>query len=240
MPFGGRVYRLGKLLLLGAALGGTFVLFAGVAMRVALRSREVQVPQLAGRTLTEAASSLAAVGLVINVDELRRPDTTVPEGRVVQQEPRAGAAARRQRTIRVWLSAGPRVTTVGDFVGESERAARLRLEQDGVMVAGVTELQSPDYPTGVVVGQDPPASVNAPRVTLLVNRGADAIGYVMPDLVGLEARRSADALRGLGFRVSLTPSSATGGGPPGTVTGHTPAPGYQVKPGDAIALEVSR
>jgi beta-lactam-binding protein with PASTA domain len=240
MPFGGRVYRLGKLLLLVAALGGTFVLFAGVAMRVALRSREVQVPQLAGRTLTEAARTLAAVGLVINVDDLRRPDTTVPEGRVVQQEPRAGVAARQQRTIRVWLSAGPRITTVGDFVGESERAARLRLEQDGVMVAGVTELHSADYPIGIVVGQDPPASVNAPRVNLLVNRGAGSIGYVMPSLDGLDARRSADALRGLGFRVSLTPSLVAGVGPPGTVVRHTPAPGYQVAPGDAIALEVSR
>jgi beta-lactam-binding protein with PASTA domain len=240
MPFGGRVYSLGKLVLLGAALAGTFVLFAGISMRVALRTREVQVPQLAGRTLADAASTLAAVGLVINVDELRRADATVPAGRVVQQDPLAGEAARQQRTIRVWLSAGPRVTTVGDFVGESERTARLRLEQDGVMVSGVTELQSADYPTGVVVAQDPPASVNAPRVTLLVNRGAEAIGYVMPDLAGLDGRRTADSLRSLGFRVSLTASANTPGATTGAVVGQTPAAGFQVKPGDAIALEVSR
>jgi len=239
MPFGGRVYSLGKLLLLCAALVGTFLLFAGVAMRVALRAREVQVPQLDGRTVADAARTLTAVGLSIKVDEVRRPDTKVPQGRVLQQEPPAGAAARRQRTIRVWLSAGPRATTVADLVGQSERTARLRLEQDGVTVS-VTELHAANYPTGVVVAQDPPASVDSPRVTLLVNRGSEAIGYVMPDLLGLEGRRTADALRGLGFRVSLALSQAPTSGSTGTVVKQIPAAGFQVSPGDAISLEVSR
>ncbi|MEQ1759835.1 MAG: PASTA domain-containing protein [Vicinamibacterales bacterium] len=239
MPFGGRVYSLGKLLVLCAALGATFLLFAGVATRVALRTREVQVPQLAGRSVADAARTLSEVGLTIRVDDLRRPDAKVPQGRVVQQEPAAGVAARRQRSIRVWLSAGPRVTTVADLIGQSERTARMRLEQDGITVSAVTELRSSDYPTGVVVAQDPPATVNASRVTLLVNRGAEGIGYVMPDLVGLESRRTADALRSLGFRVSLATRGAQGV-PTGTIISQTPAAGFQVGQGEAISLEVSR
>ncbi len=240
MPFGGRVYNFGKLLLLGAALVGTFFLFAGVAMRVAFRTREVQVPQLAGRTVADAARALTDVGLAIRIDDVRRPDPKMAPGRVVQQEPLAGAAARRQRTIRVWLSAGPRVTTVADLVGQSERTARLRLEQDGVTVTSVTELHSADYPGGVVVAQDPPPSINSPRVTLLVNRGATSIGYVMPDLAGLDGRRTADALRELGFRVSLISSTPVSGVPSGTVIKQTPVTGARVGPGDAVSLEVSR
>ena len=240
MAFGGRVYNIGKLLVLCAALVATFFLFAGVAMRVALRSREVQVPQLAGQTVADAVRALGEVGLTIKVDEVRRQDAKVVQGRVVQQEPPAGAAARRQRTVRVWLSGGPRTTTVAALVGQSERAARLRLEQDGVAVASVAELHSTDYPTGVVVAQDPPPSVNASRVTLLVNRGAETIGYVMPDLSGLESRRTADALRGLGFRVSLTLSDLPAAVPAGTIVKQMPAAGFQVSAGDAISLEVSR
>ena len=48
MPLKARVWGLGKLLLLAGALAATFVLFALVAMRVALRSGEVEVPNLVG------------------------------------------------------------------------------------------------------------------------------------------------------------------------------------------------
>ena len=49
MLFRTRVWGAGKLLVLVAALLGTFVIFAAAAMRVALRAREVSVPNLAGR-----------------------------------------------------------------------------------------------------------------------------------------------------------------------------------------------
>ena len=41
-----RVWSAGKLLLLGGALAATYVLFAAASMRLALRAREVQVPEL--------------------------------------------------------------------------------------------------------------------------------------------------------------------------------------------------
>jgi serine/threonine-protein kinase len=239
MPLGGRVYSLGKLLLLSAALVATFFLFAGVAMRVALRSREVQVPQLSGRTVADATRALSEVGLTIKVDEVRRPDDKMAQGRVVQQEPPGGVAARRQRTVRVWLSAGPRVTTVAGVVGQSERAARLRLEQDGVTLASVAEIHSTDYPPGVVVAQDPPPSANAGRVTLLVNRGEETVGYVMPDLAGLDGRRAAEGLREAGFRVNISTVDSEGSSA-GAIVKQSPQAGFQVNAGDAISLEVSR
>lgn len=239
MSYSGRVFTFGKLVLLVAALTGTFFLFAGIATRVALRAREVAVPALVGQTVGNASRALADVGLAIRVDDVRRPDPAVPAGRVLQQDPPAGVAARRQRTVRVWLSAGPRATMVTNMVGQSERTARLRLEQDGVTLGAVTDLHSPDYPTDVVVAQDPPAPVNAARVTLLVNRGADTSGYVMPDLLGLEGRRTGEALRELGFRVTLTAGPVSAGGP-GAIVRQTPPAGARLRPADAISLEVTR
>ena len=57
MPLGTRVWNFGKLLLLVGALAATFVLFAVVAMRVALRAREVQVPNMIGITVASAAQT---------------------------------------------------------------------------------------------------------------------------------------------------------------------------------------
>ena len=59
MALSRRVWRAGKLLLLGGALFLTYVLFTAAAMRVALKSREVVVPSLAGKTVNDATAVLS-------------------------------------------------------------------------------------------------------------------------------------------------------------------------------------
>jgi len=240
MRLGTRVWCIGKFLILVGALGLTFLIFFGLAMRIALRAREVEVPSLAGKTVNEATRMAAAVGLGLRVDDNQRSDEKIPAGRVMQQDPLPGARARRQRTVRVWVSAGARATVVPALVGQTDRTARLRLEQDGIEVAATTEVRSPDYPADAVVAQDPPAQARAPRVSLLVNRGEEAMTYVMPDVIGTDGERAAAALRSRGFRVTITGSQPYPGVPAGTVVRQTPAGGFRVAGGQPISLEVSR
>jgi hypothetical protein len=54
MAFKTRVWSAGKLLLLGGALLLTYVLFAAASMRLALKTREVAVPSLAGLSVNDA------------------------------------------------------------------------------------------------------------------------------------------------------------------------------------------
>ena len=240
MPFGTRVWSLGKLLLLIGALVGTFFLFAAVSMRVALRAREVQVPVLVGSTVNNASQSLADLGLSLRIDPNQRSDEKIPAGHIMQQDPAPGVQARQQRTIRVWVSSGPRTTSVPVLVGQTERTAQIRLEQDGLEIGSVSEFRSPDYAADAVVSQDPPPSARAPRVSLLLNRGEHATTYVMPDIIGMNGDRAADALRSRGFRVSIVGSQPYPGVPTGTVVRQQPRGGFQVGPGDAISIEVSR
>jgi beta-lactam-binding protein with PASTA domain len=90
------------------------------------------------------------------------------------------------------------------------------------------------------VSQDPPPTSRAPRVSLLLNRGEQATSYVMPDLIGMQGDRAAEALRARGFRVTIVGSQPYAGVPAGTVVRQQPAGGFQVGDGDAISLEVSR
>lgn len=240
MPIGTRVWSAGKLLLLVGALVATYLLFAGVAMRVALRAREVQVPDLVGRDVNEATQALAELGLTLRVDENRRAHARVAAGRIMQQEPPAGVQARRQRSVRVWLSAGSRASTVPGLVGQTERTARSRLDQDGLAVGVVSEFRSTEYATDAVVAQAPAASARADEVSLLVNRGEQAPSFVMPDLIGVNGERAAEVLRARGFRVSIVGQQPYPGVPPGTVVRQQPAGGFQLGPSVAISLEVSR
>ena len=222
------------------ALGLTFLVFFGVSMRVALWARDVQVPSLVGRTVNEATAALADRDLALRVEENQRPDDKIEVGKVMQQEPEAGVTSRRQRTVRVWISSGPKRTIVPPLVGQNERAAQSSLQQQGVVVSSVSEFRSSDYPADVIVAQDPAATSRAPEVSILLNRGELSATYVMPDVIGVDGERAADALRRQGFRVSIVGTQPYPGVPPGTVVRQQPAGGFRVGASDAISLEVSR
>ena len=127
-----RVWSAGKLLLLGGALLATYLLFAAASMRLALKTREVRVPALAGRTVNEASALLADAGLTLKVEEGTRLDPKVPPGQILAQEPQPGISTRRQRSVKVWISAGPRSLTIPALVGETERTAQMRVNQNGL------------------------------------------------------------------------------------------------------------
>jgi serine/threonine-protein kinase len=240
MRHSSRVWSAGKIVLLLAALGATFLVSAFVAVRVAIRAREVQVPALSGRTVNDASARLEALGLTLRVDETPRVDATVPAGHILHQDPAPGVRVRRARSVRVRVSAGAATTTVPDLVGQTERTAQMRLQQDGLTLAAVAEIRSHDYATEAVVAQDPAPSAKGDRVALLVNRGEQSATYLMPDLIGVDGERAAELLRRRGFRVALAGTQPYPGVPAGVVLRQTPAGGFQIAPGEAIALEVSR
>ena len=167
-------------------------------------------------------------------------DAKVPVGQILAQDPPAGGRTRRQRSVRVWISAGPRYTIVPSLVGESERTAQLRVTQDGFGAGPTAEIRSLDYTAGTVVAQNPPAKSKSDTISLLVNRGERGATYVMPDLIGVNGDRAADVLRARGFRMSVVGDHPYPGVPGGIVLRQNPQAGFQIAPGEAISIEVSR
>jgi hypothetical protein len=240
MPLKTRVWSAGKLLVLCGALLLTYVVFAAAGMRVALRTREVIVPPLTGMTVNDASATLAQAGLSLKVEEGRKVDPKVQAGQILVQDPPSGVRTRRQRSVRVWISAGPRSTIVPALVGESERSAQLRVTQDGFAVGPTAEIRSAEYTQGVVVAQNPAAKAKADTVSLLVNRGEREATYVMPDIIGVNSDRAADLLRARGFRVAVVGDHPYPGVPSGVVLRQNPQAGFQIAPGEPISIEVSR
>ena len=240
MALSNRVWGAGRLVVIAAALLGTYLLFAAAALRIAVRSREVPVPDLTGRSLNEASTLLTDAGLALRVEERRRVDPKVPPGHVISQDPQPGANLRTSRGVRVYVSAGPRSTQLISVVNQSERSARLQLEQQQIQVTRVADVRSSRYALDTVIAQDPPGGASVGAVSLLVNRGERGTRYVMPDLIGLNGDRAAELLRSSGFRVSVVGQHPYQGIPAGIVLRQNPQPGFQVAPGEPIALEVSR
>jgi len=230
----------GKIFLLLAALLTTYLLFAAAGMRFALKTREVDVPDLTGRSADEAISLLDEYGLTLRVEPLRRIHATVEAGRIVEQDPRGGVTTRRNRSVKVWLSSGPTAAAVPQLIGESELGARQRLVEDALELGEISEIRSNRYPIDSVVGQEPPSRGEGPVVSLLVNRGERGAAYVMPDLIGTTGATAAELLRTRGFRVTVVGDHPYPGVPPGVVLRQFPPAGFQIAHGEPISLEVSR
>jgi len=235
-----RVWSAGRFFILVAALGVTFGAFFLAGLRVTTRAREVEVPNLSGRSVDEARALLADRGLALRVDEARRPDKAVPADHVLSQEPAAGEVVRRQRAVRVRLSDGQRAPVLPTVAELPERTAEITLTSDHITIGYRAVIRSPDYRAGVVVAQDPPARGRGDTVNLLVNRADDVQAFVAPDLIGTLGVRSADVLRSLNFRVAVTAEVPYPGLPPGIVVKQTPQPGFRIVSGETITLEVSR
>jgi len=235
-----RVWSAGKLLLLGGGLLLTYVLFAAAGMRIALKTREVVVPELQSKSVNEASALLAEVGLDLKVEEGRRLDPKIPAGQILTQEPQPGTRTRRDRSVKVWVSGGPRSMVIPMLAGESEHAAKLRIQQDGLELAAIAEVRSPDYASGMVVAQTPAPKSSGSRVALLVNRGERGETYVMPDLIGVNGDRAADVLRAGGFRIAVVGDHPYPGVPAGIVLRQAPQAGFEISLCETISLEVSR
>ena len=223
-----------------AAAGGTFVLFGVAGLQVALRFREVGVPDLGGQTVEEATATLSDAGLALRIEPLSRIHPTIPASHVAEQDPPAGLTTRSRRNVKVWLSSGPSAGSVPTLIGQSERGARARLQEDGFGLRHISEIRSGRYPSDAVVAQEPPPLGAAGSVSVLINRGERGAVYVMPDLIGVHGRSAAEVLRVRGFRVSMPGDYLYPGVPPGIVLRQFPPPGFQIAHGEAISLEVSR
>ena len=243
MALSTRVWGAGKRVLLGGALVLTYLVFAAAAMQLAIKTRDVVVPPLGGKNVSQAAAVLAPAGLNLRVEEARRVDASAAAGTIVSQDPQPGVKTRRERSVKVWISAGPRATLVPALLGESERTAQLRAQQEGLQLASTAEIRSADYTAGTIVAQNPPPQKAMPgggRMTLLVNRGERGETYVMPDLIGVNGDRAADLLRARAFRVAVVGDHPYPGVPAGIVLRQNPQAGFQIAPGEPISLEVSR
>jgi beta-lactam-binding protein with PASTA domain len=199
-----------------------FVLFAGIALRLALHGREVAIPDLAGLTVAQASEAALHSGLDLNIED-KFYSRTVPAGRILSQAPAAGSRVRRGWQVRVTESLGPQQVTIPDVVGEPVREASLDLRKASLDLGTLAHIDAPGD-TDMVLSQTPPpdAGVDQPRVNLLLSQqGADASdAFAMPSFVGMSWASANRAAIALGLRVAAVGEMA-----PVTLPAPAPAPG---------------
>jgi len=252
-----------RFVLLSLVLLVVALVSALTAMRFAIHGREVDVPDLVGKTPAEARKIADAAGFQMDI-ERQYYSPTVPEGKVLSQLPPPGTKVRRGWQIRIAQSLGPQRVQIPNVLGESQRAAEINILRRGLDVGAVAQIGMHGAPPDQVLGQSPPpnaSGIAAPKISLLTAESAMPQAFLMPNFIGQALGGVTLVLQDAGFRlgeVSIVPSASA---PPASATefsiivspppvpppqptpasiivSQNPAPGAKIVVGSAVNFEV--
>ncbi len=180
-----RLEWLSRMTLLVFILASAAFLSAITAMRVAIHGREVTMPNLVGKNVSEASKMLLSRGLMLRVADRIYSDQ--PINVVVRQTPPAGLLMKVSQQAHVVLSLGQRQLQIPLLEGNSLRASRIELLRLGLQVGEVSGVTMAEQAVDTIVIQNPKPGAGAatPRLDVLISQGPRETAYVMPHLVGL-------------------------------------------------------
>src|SRR5579862_124111 len=186
MTFRERVEWLLRVGLLVFVLAAAAFLSAVMAMRFAIQGREVDMPNLVGKSSADAQAILGSRGLQLKIVD--RIYSEFPANAVARQSPPAGEHMKISQDAHVVLSLGPQDVTIPALGGESLRVARIQLLQAGLQMGEITSYPVSDLSADTVLQQSPSAGTRAASlsVDLLVAQDEAPAAYVMPSLVGMQ------------------------------------------------------
>jgi len=233
-----RLEWVSRMALLVFILAAAAFLSAITAMRIAIHGREVNMPNLVGKNVTEANGLLRSRGLVLRVAD--RIYSELPINVVVRQSPPPGMLMKVSQQAHVVLSLGQRQLQIPLLEGNSLRASRIELLRGGLQVGEVSGITSGDEPADTVMLQTPRPGAGAasPRVDVLVSNGPRENAYVMPHLVGLNEGEAQHRLDVAGLRRKVNYVSAPQW-PHGAVIDQTPLAGQRIPAVSTIELTVA-
>jgi serine/threonine-protein kinase len=195
---------------------------------------KVRVPDVRNKDSTDAAATLAALGLKPDVHQVY---STKDPGTVVAQAPNPGTKAAKGSKVRINVSKGLAQVEVPQVVGIPFAQASSELQAKGFKVERVD--QDSNDPADTVLRQDPPANSSAPKgstITLTVSRGPQTTQ--VPDVTTLDADTARSTLEQSGFNVKVAKQQTNDPSQENVVLDQKPAPNAQAKPGSTVTIFV--
>jgi len=193
----------------------------------------VKVPDLKGKTPTEAETLLEEYNLSYRTGE-QRYDDTVEEGKVCAQDPAAGEEVAEETKITLIISKGKEKFEVPNVKGKSKADAEALLLEH-FQVAYASDQYSSTVPAGNVIDQDKTGDYpQGETITLTISLGPLKI----PSVVNMTKDEAEATLNGLGYEVAYGPEQFSSTISEGNVISQDKTGGYPV--GETVTLVVSK
>ena len=219
----------------------------------------VVMPDLLGKTMTEAKTQLRELGLSITLKG-SESSTKYAAGQIMQQNVDSGTRVAVGSSVEVVVAGAgsgsssgtdnssaseppkeeTKTVAVPKVEGQTEANARSALEAAGLKAGTVTEESSDTVESGKVISQAPAGNTSVEKgtsVNLVISKGPAGVKVI--DVIGHEETRAARELQEAGFQVAVKDvySDELSAG---LVLGTSPDTGQLAAPGSTVTISVSR
>ena len=205
------------------------------------KSEEVEMPDVAGMSLTRAKEMLSGMGLDYEVTY--EESSEYEEDIVIGSNIKTGRTVATGTTVKLTVSAGREGTNIPDVSGKSLAEATALLEKDGFKVSR-NETPSDTVEKGYVIGQSPESGEKAPRgttVTLQVSSGPDSSKVSVPSVMGMSEMDATVTITETGLTVgNVEEVNYEDPAFTGLVCYQSYSVGDYVDPGTAVDIKISK
>ena len=219
-----------------------FFLSANISFQIVAKGEMVSLPNLVGKTMSEAREELAKKRLSI-VQKGTQFSSKWPQGQIIFQEPPPGSKIKVNKKVKVILSAGSERVTVPKLIGKNLQTVNSILKEVGLYKGKISQVHTSKYAAGKIMAQQPsPSEVvarNSP-VNLLVSQGQREKKYLMPDLIGKQAEAVIAKLKAMNFKIEDIRYVYYPGLESGIIIKQFPPQGFRIQKRNLITLEVSK
>lgn len=221
----------------------------------------VVMPNLLGKTMTEAKIELKELGIDITLKG-SESSSKYSAGQIMEQNIAEGTKVEVGSSVEVTIagsgssgtsgsstsstaadstsSTTDTEVTVPNVVGKDEATARAAIEAAGLTVGTVTEASSDTVTSGLVISQTVAANTKTAKgtkVNLVLSSGPSSVKVT--DVIGHEQSRAEQELAAAGFQVSVKEAYSSDVRP-GLVISTTPDRETPAKPGSTVTMTVSQ
>ena len=221
----------------------------------------VVMPNLLGKTMTEAKIELKELGIDITLKG-SESSSKYSAGQIMEQNIAEGTKVEVGSSVEVTIagsgssgtsgsstsstaadstsSTTDTEVTVPNVVGKDEATARAAIEAAGLTIGTVTEASSDTVTSGLVISQTVAANTKTAKgtkVNLVLSSGPSSVKVT--DVIGHEQSRAEQELAAAGFQVSVKEAYSSDVRS-GLVISTTPDRGTPAKPGSTVTMTVSK
>ncbi|MCC3144778.1 Stk1 family PASTA domain-containing Ser/Thr kinase [Halanaerobium sp. Z-7514] len=195
---------IGSIIALIVVLGALFVGGGLYFFRSYTDVPVVEVPDVEGKSISEARSLASEQGLSLREAEERVYSDEIAEDHIVSQQPAGGSRVKQSRPINITVSQGSRLIELPNFVDKTLRESLIELENLSLKSGNIQYIFRLSVEPGTVINQIPAAGAeveSGSEITLFVSRGERDMSVRMPDLTGLKQPEAFELLRESGLNI---------------------------------------
>lgn len=218
--------------------GNTAEVGSTVEITVGTEPANVEVPNLYGYTLDEAAAELENIGLQLGGNDTA-PSDEVAEGGIVYQSIAPGESVEPDTEVGVTISSGPELIPVPNLYGYTLDEAAAELASLGLQLGSSDAAPSNDIPEGGIIAQSFAAGTAVePGTSIGVTVSSGPELTPVPDVAGDNLQTAQQKITNAGFTYTTLASEGTQW-PAGTVLYTDPAAGTRLEPGSTVTIGYS-